>query len=116
MSQKHAQKKKRSVEKLVGLKEVRLNMQHYIDAVSKGEDFIVIKRGKPIFRMVPVDEYNDEGDWDTLVDFTEIEKKGVSAQMVSDILEKLINEDKRHGQQYRENSQKTTSPRKEARA
>ena len=60
----------------VSLKELRENFPEYIDAVHKGQSFTVMKRSKPIFQINPID---DEGDWETVVDFTEIHKDGISA-------------------------------------
>ena len=62
---------------IVGMKELRLNMAKYVSAVNKGGSFIIVSRSKPIFRMSPVDEYGDEGVWETVVDFTKIKKGGV---------------------------------------
>ena len=31
--------------------------------------FTVVRRSKPIFNITPVDEWGDEGKWETLVDF-----------------------------------------------
>jgi antitoxin (DNA-binding transcriptional repressor) of toxin-antitoxin stability system len=60
----------------VQLKELRENMPAYIAEVAKGRSFTVIKRSKPIFQISPV---ADEGKWRTIVDFTEIDPRGVDA-------------------------------------
>jgi prevent-host-death family protein len=39
----------------VGLKELRENMGKYIKEVQKGRTFIVLRRSKPVFKIVPVD-------------------------------------------------------------
>lgn len=64
----------------VALKELRENMEEYIKRVDEGESFTVFRRSDPIFRLSPVDS---EDIWETVVDFTQIDKRGVSA---SDIL------------------------------
>jgi len=64
-------------QKIIGLKELRENTENYISAVGKGKSFIVVRRSKPIFKVVPVDEWGDEGTWETIIDFTRIRKGGV---------------------------------------
>lgn len=66
-------------QKSVGLKELRENTEKYINAVNRGMSFMVFRRSKPIFRITPADE---EDLWETVVDFTEVDKKGVSANTV----------------------------------
>jgi prevent-host-death family protein len=60
---------------IVGLKELRENMETYIAKVRRGGSFVVVRKSKPIFRIAPADE--DEGIWETIVDFTKIKKGGV---------------------------------------
>ena len=62
---------------LVSLKELREQFPKYIEAVSKGRSFMVVKRTKPIFQITPINE--DEA-WETVVDFTQIKKGGVNIQ------------------------------------
>ncbi len=62
---------------LVSLKELREQFPRYIDAVSKGRSFIVVKRSRPIFQITPI---NDDEAWETVVDFTQIKKGGVNIQ------------------------------------
>src|SRR3989344_7866668 len=54
---------------IIGFKELRENADKYISAVEKGRTFTVVRRSKPIFKMMPVDEWGDEGTWETVVDF-----------------------------------------------
>ncbi|MEK7115160.1 MAG: hypothetical protein AAB847_02265 [Patescibacteria group bacterium] len=63
---------------IVGLKELRGNMQKYASLIEKGEFFIVVKRSKPLFKISSVDE--DDGLWETIVDFTKINKRGILAK------------------------------------
>lgn len=63
---------------ILGLKELRENMQKYASRVEKGESFIVVKKSKPLFKISSIDE--DEGLWETVVDFTKIRKGGISAE------------------------------------
>lgn len=64
---------------IVSVKELRENLPKYEARVAKGDSFIVMKRSKPIFRISPIDE--EEG-WETVVDFTKINKNGVPAEEV----------------------------------
>jgi antitoxin (DNA-binding transcriptional repressor) of toxin-antitoxin stability system len=75
--------KKKSMKKIVGLKELRENMETYATRVSKGESFIIVKKSKPLFSINPLDT---EELWETVIDFAKIRKGGVSLE---DILKKL---------------------------
>ncbi|MSU73980.1 hypothetical protein EXS56_02455 [Candidatus Kaiserbacteria bacterium] len=64
---------------IIGLKELRDNVDTYIAAVKKGKKFTVFRHSKPVFSIVPpgeveydLDELDGSG-WKTVVDFT---KKG----------------------------------------
>ena len=59
---------------IVGLKELREDMNTYIARVDRGESFTVVRRSKPVFQLAPVD---DESEWKTVVDFTKIHKGGL---------------------------------------
>jgi antitoxin (DNA-binding transcriptional repressor) of toxin-antitoxin stability system len=63
----------------VSLKVLREQFPKYIEAISNGESFTVFKRSKPIFQISPV---SDEGNWETIVDFAEIQKGGVFADNI----------------------------------
>ena len=73
--------------KTVGLKELRENMEKYISRVDKGESITVLRRNRPIFRLSPVDE--EEMGWETIIDFTEINPRGVSGKEILERLRKL---------------------------
>jgi prevent-host-death family protein len=60
--------------RIIALKDFRLNAQTYINAVTKGESFVVVKRSRPAFRMEPI-----EDKWEMVADFTKINKQGVDA-------------------------------------
>ena len=45
---------------LVGLKELRENMDLYIAQIRKGKSFTVMRRSEPIFRVSPVNENQDQ--------------------------------------------------------
>jgi len=71
---------------VIGLKDLRENTKRYISHVKKGRSFLVVRRSKPIFRVSPVDDWGDEGVWETVVDFTKLNKKGV---LVGDVIASL---------------------------
>lgn len=73
---------------VVGLKELRENMEEYISRVKKGASFTVARRSQPIFEISPVGA-EDESLWETIVDFTTINPNGVSAKEVLRALKKL---------------------------
>lgn len=74
---------------IVGVKELRENLDHYIDKVSKGASFTVVRRSKAVFTIVPLDE---EEQWETVFDATRDNKgKGIPAE---DILKALKNIDR----------------------
>lgn len=66
---------------IVGVKELRENLSRYTDQVERGKSFTVVRRSKPLFRMVPIDE-DDDGKWERVVDFTKIKKGGISANKI----------------------------------
>ena len=71
---------------ILGLKELRENMQKYASRVERGESFIVVKKSKPVFKLVPPES---EDEWETVADFTKINKSGVDAKQVLKELRKL---------------------------
>lgn len=79
---------------IIGLKELRENMEVYIKRVSKGESLTIMRRSEPIFRITPVD-VDDEAGWETVIDFTEINPNGVPATEVRNAIRAILAED--HG-------------------
>lgn len=73
-----------NMENIIGLKELRENINTYISQVEKGKSFVVVKKSKPVFRLSPLD--NEEGMWESVIDFTKIKKGGVS---ITDILSRI---------------------------
>ena len=73
--QKNMQKKT-----IIGLKELRENMETYITKVQNGEQITVFRRSTPLFTINPIDD--DESGWETVIDFTEINKNGVSGREI----------------------------------
>lgn len=62
------------MDKLIGLKEFRENVESYTKKINQGQSFVVLKKSKPIFKISPI----DEGDWKEVIDFTRIKKGGVN--------------------------------------
>ena len=69
---------------IVGLKELRENMEKYASLIKKGRSFIVVKRSKPLFKISSIDE--DDGLWETVIDFTRLKKGGIPAEELLDRL------------------------------
>jgi len=67
----------RNQEEIVGVKELRQNLEQYIAQIAKGKSFMVIRRSKPVFNITPV---NSEENWEEAVDFTKIKKGGVKIE------------------------------------
>jgi prevent-host-death family protein len=63
------------MEKIIGLRDLRNNVGEYAKAVAKGESFIVVRQSKPLFKISPID--NKEENWEEVIDFTKIKKGGV---------------------------------------
>ncbi|MEK7510665.1 MAG: type II toxin-antitoxin system prevent-host-death family antitoxin [Patescibacteria group bacterium] len=72
---------------IIGLKELRENTETYIKRVNKGESITVMRRSTPLFRLTPVDE--EEMGWETVIDFTKIDPRGVPIEEVLASLKKL---------------------------
>jgi antitoxin (DNA-binding transcriptional repressor) of toxin-antitoxin stability system len=80
--------------KTVGLRDLRENTEKYIRKINKGESFTVLRRNKPVFEIKPLNEDDDEN-WETVIDFTEISKNGVPAEKVYQALKELNEQDKK---------------------
>ena len=65
---------------IVGLKELRENTEAYITQIQKGASFTVVRRSRPVFTIGPVVEQESESEWETVIDFTEIDPKGIPAK------------------------------------
>ena len=63
------------MQNIIGLKELRLNMPKYAQKVQKGQSFIVVKQSKPLFKISPLEQTDEQ--WEEAVDFTKIKKGGV---------------------------------------
>ncbi len=70
--------------KFIGLKELRENMEKYAKYIKKGESLIVMRRSTPLFKISPVEDVTNE--WEEVIDFTKIKKGGVD---IKDILSRI---------------------------
>ncbi len=68
------------MQKIIGLKNFRENVSTYAEIVEQGISFVVVKRSHPIFKISPVEK--NEEQWETVIDFTKIKKRGVPIQEV----------------------------------
>ncbi len=71
---------------IVGLKELRENIETYISRVKKGGSFIVVRKSRPVFKITPPEM---EEQWETVADFTAIDENGISAKKILKELHKL---------------------------
>ena len=67
------------METIIGLKDLRQKFSIYAKKVRQGKSFIVVKRSKPLFKIVPLEE---EGMWERVIDFTKIKKGGVNTRNI----------------------------------
>lgn len=76
---------------IVGVRELRENLQIYVDQIKRGKSFIVLRKSKPLFKISPYDE--EDGFWEEVIDFTKVQKGGVKIrELISKIddLKKLL--------------------------
>lgn len=80
---------------IIGVKDLRDNLDKYIKEVKKGRSFTVFRHSEPVFGIVPpseveydLDELDGPG-WKTVIDFTKIKKGGVPASEVAAALKRL---------------------------
>lgn len=52
-------------------------MGKYLTQIERGKSFTVVRRSKPVFKIAPPLEEDDAGTWETVIDFTKINKKGI---------------------------------------
>ena len=67
----------------VGLRELRENIESYINQVKKGRSFIIMRRSKPVLKISSPD---DEELWEAIIDFTKLKKGGIS---ITELLARL---------------------------
>ncbi len=72
---------------IVGLKELRLNIEKYIKLAKKGHSFVVVRKSEPVFKLEPIDAWGDEGTWETVMDFSSYSVEG--GMPIDDLIKKL---------------------------
>ncbi len=72
-----------NIKTIIGVKELRENLDTFVKKVNKGMSFTVVKRSKPIFNITPIESGID---WEVVVDFSKINKGGVD---ISDVLSRI---------------------------
>ena len=75
---------KTTIKNIIGVKELRNNLQRFITLVERGQSFTVVRRSKPVFTISPTQE--DDSLWEEVIDFTKIKKGGVR---ITDVLSRL---------------------------
>lgn len=65
---------------IIGLKELREHTEKYVSQVKRGKSFTIVRRSKPLFKISPVDEWGDEGVWESVGDFKKLFPRGVLAE------------------------------------
>jgi len=75
----------KQVTKTIGLKDLRENMEMYIERVNKGETLTIFRRSTPLFKITPIDTTDSE-QWETVIDFVKETGHGVPiAELLSSI-------------------------------
>lgn len=69
---------------IIGLKELRDDMESYISQIEKGNSFLVVRQSRPVFKISPPDE--DADLWEPIIDFTKIKKGGI---LIDELLSRL---------------------------
>ena len=70
---------------MIGLKELRNNTEEYISKVEKGASILVLRKSKPVFKLVSPND-GEDGQWEEVIDLTKLKKGGIE---VSDLLSRL---------------------------
>jgi prevent-host-death family protein len=97
-------------DKIIGVKELRENIDKYAAQVKAGRSITVVKRSEPLFRLTPVDD-DDDANWETLIDFRTI--PGYENGMPADEFLKALREvNEEEGQKKYKASQKRLSAKK----
>lgn len=65
---------------IVGLKELREHTEKYVSQVKRGKSFTIVRRSRPLFKISPVDEWGDEGIWESVGDFKKLFPHSVLAE------------------------------------
>ena len=98
-------------DKIIGVKELRENIDKYAAQVKAGRSITVVKRSEPLFRLTPVDDDEDENNWEPLIDLRTIPgyENGMPA---AEFLKALREVNEEEGQKKYKASQKRLSAKK----
>jgi prevent-host-death family protein len=78
---------------IIGLKDLRENMELYIERVRSGESLTVVRRSEPVFRISPASKDTSEDDgWETIIDLTKVKKSGVPVDELIAAIQKTLAE------------------------
>ena len=50
--------------KILGIKELQLNLKRVADAAQKGESFTIVRDSKPVFTIQPIKDEGRTGTWE----------------------------------------------------
>lgn len=70
---------------LVKLKDLRINLDKYLEQLNKVGTLTVIRRSEPIFNISAISDTADES-WEAVIDFTKLKKGGIA---IKEILTRL---------------------------
>ena len=74
----------------ISIKTLRENLAEIANRAEHGESFRIIRRSKPSFIIMKIDDEVPDAHWETVVDFTENGKKaGMPVQDVMKIIKKI---------------------------
>lgn len=80
---------KEKKQRIIGLKEFRLNTEEYIKKLRKGQSFTVVRRSSPVFNLTPVDDDDDEHLWHTVLDFSKTKRGSMPMEDFLKVLKKF---------------------------
>lgn len=69
----------------IGVRDLRENLSKYAKKVDKGEEFIVVRKNEPLFKIVPTE---DEV-WEEIIDFTKFRKGGIEINELIKMLDEI---------------------------
>lgn len=64
---------------IIGVKELRENLDTYAQKVQRGHSFVVTRKSRPLFSIVPIEA---EEKWETVVDFSKMKNGGIPLEEV----------------------------------
>ena len=81
---------------IIGVKELRQNLDKYVRAVARGRSFMVVKRSRPIFAIVApqaLDEFGDPvGYFNETLDLRDESGSGMPIEDFETIVKKVVND------------------------